>query len=139
MNVYLKTTFNISYTHLSSVQIAGMISRVISSFVGGHLIKRVSLRTFGLAMVVMIPLFSVVWFFLDGNSTALFPILGRVPQPVILPCCSSLLAGGIFAAVGLLQLNLLSALSPKEGTTMAMAVHWMLTGTLSALGPLAGG
>jgi MFS family permease len=139
MNVYLKTTFNISYTHLSAIQLAGMISSVISSFLGGRMINRVGLRTFGLAMVVMIPLFSVVWFFLDGNSTGLLPILGRVPQPVMILCISSLLAGGVFAAVGLLQLNLLSTLSPKEGTTMAMAVHWTLIGTLSALGPLMGG
>ncbi|MDF7822510.1 MFS transporter [Pontiellaceae bacterium B12227] len=139
MNVYLKTTFGISYTHLSSIQLAGMISSVVSSFLGGRIIKRVGLRTFGLAMVVMIPLFSVVWFFLDGNSTGLLPILGRVPQPVMLLCISSLLAGGVFAAVGLLQLNLLATLSPKEGTTMAMAVHWTLIGTLSALGPIVGG
>lgn len=139
MNVYLKTTFGISFTHLSAIQLAGMVSSVVASFLGGRMIQRVGLRTYGLSMVLMIPLFSVVWFFLDGNATGLLPILGNVPQPVMLLCCSSLLAGGVFAAVGLLQLNLLSALSPKTGSTMAMAVHWTLVGTLSALGPLAGG
>ncbi len=139
LNVYLKTTFGITYTHLSSIQLAGMISSVISSFLGGRLINKVGLRTYGLAMVISAPFFSSVWFFLNGNTTGLLPILGVVPQPVMLLCLSSLIAGGIYAAVGMLQLNLLSALAPKEGRTMAMAVHWSLVGSLSALGPLAGG
>jgi MFS family permease len=139
MNVYLKSTFGITYTHLSSIQLAGMISSVVSSFVGGRLINRLGLRTFGLAMVITIPVFSIVWFFLDGASSGLLPILGSVPQPVVLLCISSLLAGGVYAAVGMLQLNLLSVLAPGEGRTMAMAVHWTLVGTLSAAGPVAGG
>ncbi|VGO13753.1 hypothetical protein PDESU_02310 [Pontiella desulfatans] len=139
LNVYLKSTFGVTYTHLSAIQLAGMVSSVVSSFVGGRLIDRVGLRTYGLAMVVAIPVFSIVWFFLDGNATGLLPILGRVPQPVMLLCISSLLAGGVFAAVGMLQLNLLSTLSPSEGRTMAMAVHWTLVGLLSSAGPIAGG
>lgn len=139
LNVYLKSTFGVTYTHLSAIQLAGMVSSVVSSYVGGRLINRTGLRTYGLAMVVMIPVFSIVWFFLDGNATGLLPLLGRVPQPVMMLCFSSLLAGGVFAAVGMLQLNLLSALSPKEGRTMAMAVHWTLVGALSAAGPVVGG
>ena len=139
MNVYLKTTFDVTFTHLSAIQLASMISSVISSFVGGRLINRIGLRVYGLAMVIAIPFFSVVWFFLDGNASGFVPILGRVPQPVMMLCISSILAGGVFAGVGMLQLNLLSTLSPKEGKTMAMAVHWTLVGLLSAAGPVAGG
>jgi MFS family permease len=139
LNVYLKTTFDISYTHLSAIQLAGMLSSVVASFSGGKLIDRMGLRTYGLAMVVSIPVFSIVWFFLDGNTTGLIPVLGIVPQPVMLLCISSIFAGGVYASVGMLQLNLLSALSPNEGRTMAMAVHWSMIGILSAAGPLAGG
>ncbi|MDF7799902.1 MFS transporter [Pontiellaceae bacterium B1224] len=139
MNVYLKSTFDVTYTHLSAIQLSGMISSVISSFVGGYLINRMGLRSFGLAMVVTIPLFSVAWFFLDGNATGLLPIIGIVPQPVMILCISSLIAGGVYAGVGMLQLNLLSTLSPTEGRTMAMAVHWTLVGFVSAVGPIAGG
>jgi MFS family permease len=138
-NVYLKTTFNVTYTHLSAIQLTGMVSSVVSSFVGGRLINRVGLRTFGLAMVLTIPLFSIAWFFLNGESTGLLPILGRVPQPVMLLCISSIVAGGVYAAIGMLQLNLLSALAPQEGRTMAMAVHWTLIGLISSVGPVAGG
>jgi MFS family permease len=139
LNVYLKTTFGLTNTHLSAIQLAGMVSSVVSSFVGGRLIERIGLRTFGLTMVMVIPLFSIFWFFLNGHTTGLLPVLGVVPQPVMMLCISSLLAGGVFAAVGMLQLNLLSTLSPSEGRTMAMAVHWTLVGTLSAAGPVAGG
>jgi MFS family permease len=97
------------------------------------------LRSFGLAIVITIPLFSIVWFFMNGAGTGLVPILGRVPQPVMMLCISSLLAGGVYAAVAMLQLNLLSTLSPKQGRTMAMAVHWTMVGILSAAGPIAGG
>ncbi|VGO22979.1 MFS transporter [Pontiella sulfatireligans] len=139
LNVYLKTTFGITYTHLSAIQLAGMVSSVVSSFIGGRLIDRVGLRTYGLAMVVAIPLFSGVWFFLNGRATGLLPILGTVPQPVMMLCISSLLAGGVYAAVGMLQLNLLSTLAPAQGRTMAMAVHWSLVGILSSAGPITGG
>ncbi|RKX47009.1 MAG: hypothetical protein DRP64_02275 [Verrucomicrobia bacterium] len=139
LNVYLKTTFGITYTHISSIQLAGMISSVVSSFVGGRLIDRMGLRTYGLAMVVAAPVFTIVWFFLDGDATGLIPVLGVVPQPVMMLCMTSLIAGGIFAGVGLLQLNLLSALAPTEGRTMAMAVHWSLIGILSSTGPVVGG
>ena len=139
LNVYLKTAFGISYTHLSAIQLTGMLSSVVSSFVGGRLIERMGLRTYGLAMVVAVPVFSLGWFFLDGGATGLLPILGNVPQPVMLLCISSLVAGGVYAGVGMLQLNLLTVLAPREGRTMAMAVHWSMIGVLSSAGPIAGG
>jgi len=139
LNVYLKATFGVTYTHLSAIQLAGMLSSVISSFIGGRLIDRMGLRTYGLAMVVSAPIFSAAWFFLNGSTTGLLPVLGSVPQPIMILCMSSLIAGGVFAGVGLLQLNLLSALAPTEGRTMAMAVHWSMVGGLSAAGPVVGG
>lgn len=139
LNVYLKTTFGITYTHLSAIQLAGMLSSVVASFIGGRLIVRMGLRTYGLAMVMAAPVFSMVWFFLNGDSTGMIPILGSVPQPVMILCISSLVAGGVYAAVGMLQLNLLTALAPTEGRTMAMAVHWTLIGLLSSAGPIIGG
>jgi MFS family permease len=139
MNVYLKATFGVTYTHLSAFQLAGMISSVTACFLGGRLIERMGLRSYGLALVVSIPLLSLPWFFLNGNATGWLPILGAVPQPIMMLCCGALIAGGVFAGVGLLQLNLLSALAPDDGRTMAMAVHWTLVGIISALGPLAGG
>ncbi len=139
LNVYLKGTFGTSYTHLAAIQLSGMLSSVVASFVGGHLIRTTGLRTYGLAMVLAAPLFSTAWFFLDGQATLQLPLAGSVPQPVAVLFATSLVAGGIYAAVGMLQLNLLSALAPLEGRTMAMAVHWSMVGLFSALGPLAGG
>jgi len=139
LNVYLKATFGITYTHLSTIQLTGMFSSVVASFVGGRLIDQMGLRTYGLAMVLAAPVFSIAWFFLNGDTTGLLPILGVVPQPVMILCISSLIGGGVYAAVGMLQLNLLSALAPKEGRTMAMAVHWSLIGLLGSAGPIVGG
>jgi len=139
LNVYLKATFGVTYTHLSAIQLAGMLSGVVSSFFGGRLIERMGLRTYGLAMLISAPVLSVAWFFLNGHTTGQLPVLGSVPQPVMILFLITLIAGGIWAGVGMMQLNLLSALAPPEGRTMAMAVHWTLVGLLSAAGPVIGG
>ena len=139
LNVYLKPTFGITYTHLSTIQLTGMFSSVVASLIGGRLINRMGLRIYGLAMVVAVPFFTVAWFFLDAGATGMLPVLGTVPQPVMMLCINSLIGGGVYAAVGMLQLNLLSALAPTEGRTMAMAVHWSLIGLLGSAGPIVGG
>ncbi|MEN7973023.1 MAG: MFS transporter [Verrucomicrobiota bacterium] len=139
LNVYLKTTFGVSYSHLSTIQLTVMFSSVVSSFIGGRLINRMGLRPYGLAMVVAAPVFAIAWFFLDGGATGMLPVIGPVPQPIMMLCINSLIGSGVYAAVGMLQLNLLSTLAPREGRTMAMAVHWSLIGLISAIGPIVGG
>ncbi len=139
LNVYLKTAFGVSYTHLAAIQLAGMLGSMVFSFLGGYMIGRMGLRLYGLSMVALAPVVSFAWFFLDGGNTKVFPLLGAVPQPVMLLCITSVVSGGIYAGVGMLQFNLLTSLAPREGRTMAMAVHWSLIGLLSALGPIAGG
>ena len=138
-NVYLKETFNVLYTHLSALQLANMASGVIAAFVAGRLVQHVGIRTFGLSMVVAAPVFHIFWFFLQADTAIHLPIIGSVPQPILLLFIGSFAAGGIYTTVGMLQFNLITALAPTEGRTMAIAVHWSVVGLISAFGPLAGG
>jgi hypothetical protein len=103
----------------------------------------------------------VAWLFINGSSlnlrelfagvvllgplaehlVALWPALEsfRMPQAIWVQIPLSFFAGGLYGGVGLAQVNLLGALTPREGRTTAMAVHWTLVGVLGALGPLVGG
>jgi hypothetical protein len=62
-----------------------------------------------------------------------------MPQSVWLLVFSSFLGGAVFGGVGLCQLNLVSALSPERGRTMAMAVHWAVGGILLSIGSMSAG
>ena len=140
--VYLKQNFHALYSHLSAIQMAGLLGAIGTSFYTGRLIQRAGIRTFGIVMMLLAPLFHLVWFFLDSSSiTLVFPFLGdcTFPRFVFLIACNSLLAGSVYTAVGMYQLNMLTSIVPRDGRTIAMAMHWFLIGTVSATAPLIAG
>jgi MFS family permease len=140
--VYLKQNFHALYSQLSIIQMAGLLGAIATSFFTGRLIQRAGIRTFGMVMLLLAPLFHLVWFFLDFSSiTLVFPFLGACtfPRFVFLIVCNSLLAGSVYTAVGMYQLNMLTSIVPRDGRTIAMAMHWFLIGTVSATAPLIAG
>lgn len=140
--VYLKQNFHALYSQLSVIQMAGLLGAIATSFFTGRLIQRAGIRTFGMVMLLLAPLFHLVWFFLDSSSiTLVFPFLGAstFPRFVFLIVCNSLLAGSVYTAVGMYQLNMLTSIVPRDGRTIAMAMHWFLIGIVSATAPLIAG
>ena len=140
--VYLKQNFQALYSQLSVIQMAGLTGSVVTSFYAGKLIQRAGIRTFGIVMMLLSPLFHAVWFFLDGSSITLSaPLIGAFTllRFVLLIACNSLAAGSVYAAVGIYQLNMLTSIVPREGRTTAMAVHWFLIGIVSSAAPLIAG
>jgi MFS family permease len=140
--VYLKQNFQALYSHLSVIQMAGLLGAIGTSFFSGHLIQRAGIRTFGIVMMLLAPLFHAVWFFLDHSSVTLtLPFIGETsfPRFVLLIVCNSLLSGSVFAALGIYQLNMLTSIVPRDGRTISMAMHWFLVGTVSAAAPLFAG
>lgn len=140
--VYLKQNFQALYSHLSVIQMAGLVGSIATSFYAGKLIQRTGIRTFGIVMLLLSPVFSTVWFFIDHSSMTLaIPFIGAFtfPRFVFLIVCNSLLAGSVFAAVGIYQLNMLTTIVPRDGRTISMAMHWFLIGAVSAVAPLIGG
>ncbi len=140
--VYLKKTFGLTYMNLTALTIAASLGNIVASFIIAYYMERVGARAFGVIMLLVVPLFTLPWFFvMHGSFHWTLPLLGavEVPRVTLILFLNGLVAGGFFAGVGITQVNLLSELSPHEGRTMAMAVHWSLTGGMSALGPLLGG
>ena len=99
---------------------------------------RAGARTFAATLLLVAPLFNIAWFLIDDTQITLFGGIS-LPQPILLLLIVNTFQAGVFASFGVSQLHLLTALAPKEGRTIAMAVHSTLSGLLGAIGPLLGG
>ncbi len=139
--IYLRREFGVTYVQLTAIAISSSIGTVLSGPVWGRMMDRIGTRTFGAIMLAVAPLFGGAWF-LVADSHIPLALLGHrwlVPQPVFVIFFSSLAAGAFYSGVGLCQLNLSGVLAPRQGRTLAMAVHWTLVGLLGAGGPILGG
>lgn len=136
--VYLKQDFHVLYSHLSIILIATGIGAVVASFTSGYFMERAGARTFGGTMLLAAPLLQCGWF-LIRHTTVMLPGGMELPQPVVMLAVFSGIGAGFFASFGVVQLNMLTALAPKQGRIMAMAVHSTLVGAISAFGPVLGG
>ena len=84
------------------------------------------------------PAFTLAWLFASFAWWRL-PLVGLVPQPVVLMGAASLVIGGFYGGVQLCQLRLTQVFTGSAGRTVAMAVHWSSVGMIGAFGALAGG
>jgi MFS family permease len=140
--VYLKRVFGVSYSGLSAITICASIGTVAASIAAGYLIDRIGARAFAVVLMLVAPLFGACWFFVTATPAVFhLPWIGeiRTSQATLLIGAVSLFSGGVYATVGLCHLNLLGALAPERGRTLAMAVHWTLIGLVGAAGPIVGG
>lgn len=140
--IYLRRTFDASYTHLAIFTVCGSLGTVIASPLWGKMMDHVGERTFALGILLVAPLFALQWFFLTtGTATFPVPFVGQVelPAAILQICLMSIVSGALYTGVPLSQLVLASAVTRKEGRTLAMALHWTLVGAVGALGPVVGG
>jgi MFS family permease len=140
--VYLKRDFHVTYSELSSLFIFPSLGAVVSGLAAGYLIDRLGGRAMAAMFIIAGPLFGLSWFLVAPTRIDLVLPWGStvsVAQPILLQSISGFFAGGFFSGVALCQLRLVAALSPAEGRTMAIAVHWCLVGLMGALGPVIGG
>ncbi|MFA5688952.1 MAG: MFS transporter [Kiritimatiellales bacterium] len=132
--VYLRQEFDTPYTGLAVIQISIQLGSVIAAFGSVALIRRFGIRNFGILTTALAPLTSIAWFFI---STA--PAAYGLPQYLILITLNSLFNGSVFASLGVYQVNMLTAIVPRNGRTTAMAMHWSIAGIFSALAPIIAG
>jgi len=85
-------------------------------------------------MVLIAPLLHVAWLFIAPGET-----LFGLSQATVLLSATGFIFGGVVAGVIIAQFTLAAMLTPTQGRTMAMAVHWSIVGVISAGGPLLGG
>lgn len=136
--VYLHESFGATYTEASWLILASASGSIFWSPKVGHGIDRFGARRVAMFLAAIGPLFALSWFFVSPGRVTL-PLLGAIPQSVLLMCIASVMIGGAFAGMQLCQYRLTQALTPNVGRTVAMGVHWSSVGLIGALGALTGG
>ncbi len=141
--VYLRHELNVTYSELTYLSVAGSLGALVAGIPMGRLIDRVGARSIGALLMAVAPVQgAIVWFFIhDGTVILTVPWLGQVSVPfyMALLAPSSFVAGALYSGVGLSQIHLINAVSPRNSRVVAMAVHWSTIGSMAALGPLLGG
>ncbi len=136
--VYLHEAFGATYSEASWLILASALGSVLWSRPIGQRIDHWGARRVALWLMAIGPLFTSAWFFVSPAQVSL-PLVGAVPQPVVLISAASLVIGGFYGGIQLCQLRLTQAFTSSTGRTMAMAVHWSFVGVIGALGAISGG
>ncbi len=162
--VYLKRDFGVSYSQLSAITITANIGSVAAGFTGGYVLQRIGGRAFGTIMLLLAPFISLIWFFVHPYSINVLQIFDGAPGHAVQLVVSALpeflesrlrglylpqsiwallvanfFAGVVHGGISLCQINMCGSLAPKEGRTVAMAVHWSTVGLIGAAGSLLSG
>lgn len=135
--VYLKREFGISYQYLTLLPVTGALSAILCGIPVGKGIDRLGARGLGVLLMLLGPGLGFFWFLLYSGTWNFRGLL--LPQPVAVLLLSHLLAGGLYAGIGLCQIHLVNTVTGREGRTLAMAMHWSSVGAMAALGPFCGG
>lgn len=135
--VYLKREFGIEYRHLVMLPIAGALSAIIAGVPVGKLIDRLGARGLGVLLVFCGPALAFFWFLLYPGEVSFAGL--TLPRPITVLLVSHLLAGGLYAGIGLCQIHLVNTITARDGRTLAMAMHWTTVGAMGAMGPIVGG
>jgi hypothetical protein len=138
--VYVKDAFGATYSQASWIFIASCLGGILWTPRIGHWMDRIGARAVLTRLVTIGPLTMLGWLAVSTNRWA---IPGRafatIPAAVALMCLISLVLGGLYAGAYLCQIRLTQAHTTSEGRTVAMGVHWSMSGLIASLGPLAAG
>ena len=140
--VAMKSNLGMSYTQVAVMVCTGAAGAFVTGVPLGLIAQRIGARTMCAILMFAGPLFMVPWFFLPlGDATLSLPLMGHfvLPKAMLALLFSQFIAGGLYAGVGLCQMHLIAALSPREGRALSIAMHWTFLGALSSLSPLYGG
>ncbi len=158
VSVYLKNDFGVSYTDLSILIIASCVGMIVAAPFWGQVIDRIGARAFGAAMLALVQVPNAFYFFLVQGplkSTEVLAYLpaGWVPESwlhpanggwtlpsavaILLP--SFFLSGVFVSGFNICRTSLCSLLAPKEGRSVAIAMHWTVAGLIACLAPVLGG
>ena len=162
--VFLKKDYGVTYSQLSAITIVANVGTILVGFAGGYVLERIGGRAFGATMLLLGPLIMVPWFFVQNYETNLLSLFDGqagqmvrglmamlpatvqahvdalvLPQSIWIFLVVNFFAGFVFGGMGVCQMSMIGALAPKEGRTMAMAVHWCVVGVIGAAGSLIAG
>lgn len=162
--IFLKKDYGVSYSQLAAITIVANFGTILVGCVGGYLVDRIGGRAFGATMLLLAPLLGLAWFFVQDYETNLLTLFdGRtgqlvryvvaampetlqghvealvLPQVIWVLLVVNFFAGILYGGMGVCQMSMVGALAPKEGRTVAMAVHWCVVGLIGSAGSLIAG
>ncbi|HEY2343645.1 MAG TPA: hypothetical protein VGH90_11465, partial [Chthoniobacteraceae bacterium] len=105
----------------------------------GHWMDHVGARAVLTRLITFGPLTMLGWLVVSTSRWAIPGTASTIPAAVALMGLISLVLGGLYAGAYLCQIRLTQAHTTPEGRTVAMGVHWSITGLIASLGPLAAG
>jgi MFS family permease len=138
----LRNLYHATYTEISATAVVGSIGVIVGGLFGAAGMKRMGARNYGMMAMIIGPLCGTIWFFSSGDIVQVDLPFGYhwcAHQVIMLLFIVNVISGALFSSVNLAQLSLLGRISPTNGRTVSMAVHWSLVGAAAAGGPLLGG
>ncbi|MEY5027525.1 MAG: hypothetical protein RLZZ244_3053 [Verrucomicrobiota bacterium] len=135
--VHLRETFGASYSQASLVFIAAALGAILFTPWLGPWMDRAGAQNVLSRLVFIGPLTMAGWWLAPAGSFQ----IGSFTLPKAIPCVAfaALFQGAAYTGTLLCQFRLTQMYTPSEGRTVAMAVHWSLTGIAGASGALAAG
>jgi hypothetical protein len=127
---------------ISATAISSTLGVILASMMWGYVMDRLGARNFAVIMLLLAPLCGVAWFVVNPDVVTIpLPFLPdwKVSQALLVLSVSSFLAGALYSGVGLAQISLIGSVVPREGRTVAIAVHFSVIGLMAASGPVLGG
>lgn len=157
MPVYLKRDFGVSYTDLSLLVIFSCLGMILGSQIWAQIIERIGSRAFGAAIIILSQVPAVLWFFITPGDYSLAQALSwlptswvsdqtlatlaeyTLPAPICILLPSVFFSGAFISGFNICRNSLSTLLAPRNGRTIAMAMHWTVAGLLSCASPILGG
>lgn len=147
--LHLKAQFQVSFTHMSLLGMAGAAGAALTGLPWGRILDRIGQRRAVAISMFLTPLSAAVWFFLPEGSCSPAERLGLrflgawwsqpMPEAIWVLVPFFLVGGGLGTGVILGHYGLSAALTPRQGRAMAMAVFWTCLGLGASLGPVFAG
>jgi MFS family permease len=135
--VHLKETFGASFSQASLIFLFNALGAVLSTPWLGRWMDNAGAAAVMARLLAFAPISQMGWWFAPYGS---FEIAGSSwPRAVVWMLPVSLVQGAVLTGALLCQLRLTQMTTNTGGRTVAMALHWSLTGIAGAVGALGAG
>ncbi len=135
--VHLREAFGASYSQASMVFIAACVGAALFTPWLGSWMDRAGSQNVLTRLVFLGPISMAAWWIAKPGTWNLVGF--ALPAATTWMVFAALFQGAIYTGTLLCQLRLSQIYTPKEGRTLAMALHWSISGVGGALGAMGAG
>ncbi len=140
--IFLKESYQVSYTHLSYTAVSAGIGGILGAFVARLVVDRMGARTLSAVALILFGGFVLVWFFMrNALVTFQIPFLGSfsLPQSILALLIINVPCSLCVVLIGTCQTTLVTSQAPEEHRTLAIALFQGVIGVMGAGGSFLGG